>query len=149
MYILITFQLTIKNKTFSNLWSIPTNQPQHILIITYNSSHHFITYFSYFNNLFTQLLHHISYNTNSISFSRPPRLISHSFHPQHPITLSSPANNTHQSSSFSVFTNFSFVYYYWFTFCHKTFICSWLAITDVHSSQQNIKANSQYVVMHK
>ena len=34
------------------------------------------------------LLQHISYTTNSISFSRPPQPISPSFHPQHTSTSS-------------------------------------------------------------
>ena len=48
------------------------------------------------------LLHHISHTTNSISFSSPPQLISSSLHPHHPgLSISSPANNTYQSSSLS------------------------------------------------
>ena len=86
MHIQLTFQLVITRlfsfKTYSTLRSIPTNQLQHILFKNYNNSHHCITYHSYFYHLFTHLLlHHNSNTTNSISFSRPPQLISPSFHP--------------------------------------------------------------------
>ena len=93
----ITFRLIIKRlfffQTYSTLWSIPTNQPQHILFKNYNNSHHSITYTSYFHQLLTQLLHyHIIHTTNSISFSRSQQFISRSFHPQNPSTLSSPSH---------------------------------------------------------
>ena len=66
--------------------------------------HVFVMFF--LNHLITQLLlHHSFHTTNSISFSRPPQLISFSFHPQHLRTSStlslSPSNNIHQSSDLS------------------------------------------------
>ena len=92
-----TFQLAIKRlfffQTSSTLWSIPTNQPQHILLKNDYKSHHSNTYHSYFYHLFTKLLlHHNSDTTNSISFSKPLQLISPSLHPKHPSTLSSQSN---------------------------------------------------------
>ena len=111
MHIPILFLLIIKIlfffKTSSTLRSIPTNQPQHILLKN-NDCHHSITYPSYF---FTQLLlHHNSHTTNSISFSRPPQIISPSFHPQHPSTQPSPYHllqTTHFNHPLSqFFTNF-------------------------------------------
>ena len=93
MHIPLTFQLIVKRlfylQTSSTLWSMPTNQTQHILLKNDNS-HHSITYPSYFYHLFTQLLlHHDSHTTNSISSSRPPQLISPSCHP---CTLPSPSD---------------------------------------------------------
>ena len=41
--------------------------------------------------------HHSSYTTNSISFSKPPQLLSPFFHPQHPSTISSPSDLCLQS----------------------------------------------------
>ena len=114
MHIPLTFQLVIKRlfflQTTSTLWSIPTNQPQHIILK--NNSHHSITYHSYFYHLLIQLpLRHHSHTTISISFSRPPQLISPSFHPQHPSTLPSPSHllqTTHINHPLShFFTNFS------------------------------------------
>ena len=97
MHIPLTFQLIIKRlfffQTFCTLWSIPQDQPQHILLKDQQKYHHSITYSSYFHHLFRQpLFHHNSYTTYSISFSRPPQLISHSIHIQHSCTLSSPSH---------------------------------------------------------
>ena len=113
MHIPLTFQLVIKRlflfQTFSILRSIPTYKPQHILLKN-NNSHHSITYPSYFYNRFTQLFHHYSHTTNSISFFRPQLLISASFHPQHASTLSSLPHllqTTHNQPLSQLFTTFS------------------------------------------
>ena len=65
-----------------------------------HNCHHSITPISYLHHILTQLLlHHSSCTTNSISFSRPPQLISPSPTSLNPILSISPhANNTHQPS---------------------------------------------------
>ena len=102
---------TVFPPSSSTLWSIPTNQPQHILFKN-NNSHHSITYLSDFYHLYTQLLlHHNSHTTNTISFSTPPQLMFPSFHPCHPSTLPSPSHllrTTHINHPLSqFFTNIS------------------------------------------
>ena len=109
-----TFQLIIKTLFFlqssSTLWSMPTNQPHHTLFRN-NKSHHYRMPFLLLPPFALLLLHRNSHTTNSISFSRPPQLISPFFHPQHPSALFSPSHLLHATpinlplSQF--FTNFS------------------------------------------
>ena len=115
MHIPLTFQLVIKGlillQTSFTLWSIPTNQPQHILLKNINSLHS-VTYPSYFYHLFRHLpLHHDPNTTNSISSSRPPQIICSTFHPQHHCSLLPPSHlllSTHINHPLSqFFSNFS------------------------------------------
>ena len=110
MHTPLTFQLIIKDCFSSKLLQICGA----CLRFNLNTSSSkttatIITYPSYFYHLYTQLLlHHNFHTTISISFSRPPQLISPSFHPQHLVLVSHLPRTTHinhdqsPSSSFSV-----------------------------------------------
>ena len=104
MHIPLTFQLIIEKlflfQSSSTLQSMSTNLPQHILFKNQHNLHDTMPHHSYFLHL-TQLLHHISNTTNSISFSKPQQLIFLSLYSHHCRILPSlsHANNTPQSNS--------------------------------------------------